>query len=183
MLGYRLCEQGLAADPNNVRALGILVPESSFFRSCSASAPKPNADLKRAGANWRRKGSPSIQTAPSLHQDKGFILSAARSVSDESIAEFERTLALNPSIVSAVAGLGSDYLYLGQFEKSFEFFERGDSAQSARSRSDFLAQHKSAALFWIEAIRSGDRVGPVGRSRSMRIIFRLACTAYFGRLL
>ena len=59
-----------------------------------------------------------------LHQDKGFILYAQGGRLDESIAEFERTLALDPSIVSAVAGLGSDYLYLGQFEKSLEFFDK-----------------------------------------------------------
>jgi tetratricopeptide (TPR) repeat protein len=43
---------------------------------------------------------------------------------DESAAENERALALNPANVDAYAGLGWDYFYRGQFEKSLEFFDK-----------------------------------------------------------
>ena len=65
--GYRLCEQALSIDPNNVRALTWLSP-SSIIRSASAAAPTPMA-TSSGGKNWCRKRSPSTQTTPgSLHK-------------------------------------------------------------------------------------------------------------------
>ena len=52
---------------------------------------------------------------------------------DEAIAENERALALDPSLVNADSGLGLDYMHLGQFEKSLEYLRQGDSAEPARS--------------------------------------------------
>ena len=43
---------------------------------------------------------------------------------DESIAESERALALNPSNVFAYMGLGWACFYTGQFEKSLEYFDK-----------------------------------------------------------
>ena len=43
---------------------------------------------------------------------------------DEAVAEDERTLALDPSLVDAYEGLGLGLLFLGQYEKSLELFDK-----------------------------------------------------------
>jgi adenylate cyclase len=43
---------------------------------------------------------------------------------DESIAEYERALSLDPAMVIAFVGLGWDYLFLGQFEKYLEYLDK-----------------------------------------------------------
>ena len=43
---------------------------------------------------------------------------------DESIEEYERALALDPAMAIAIVGLGWDSLYLGQFEKGLEFYDK-----------------------------------------------------------
>jgi tetratricopeptide (TPR) repeat protein len=43
---------------------------------------------------------------------------------DESIEELERALALDPALLSTVGAMGWDSLYLGQFEKSLEYFDK-----------------------------------------------------------
>jgi Flp pilus assembly protein TadD len=53
------------------------------------------------------------------HSLKGGIL-RTQGRRDEAIAEHERALALDPALVLAESGLGLDYMYLGQFEKSLE---------------------------------------------------------------
>jgi adenylate cyclase len=81
-----------------------------------------NVDLERAD-ELASKGLALDPNNPGLHEDKGFILLAQGHIG-ESIAEFERELALDPSKVPALGGLASDYLYLGQFEKSLEFYDK-----------------------------------------------------------
>ena len=43
---------------------------------------------------------------------------------EEAVAEHERALALDPSNVDAAASLGLDHLFLGQFDKSLEYFDK-----------------------------------------------------------
>jgi adenylate cyclase len=43
---------------------------------------------------------------------------------DEAIAENERALALDPAMVDGYSNLGSDYQFLGQFEKSLEYLDK-----------------------------------------------------------
>jgi TolB-like protein/Tfp pilus assembly protein PilF len=120
--GYRLCEQALDADPNSDRALGVLSTKYYLPVGYGISTD-PKADLKRADDLASR----AIALNPNLdghHIAKALILlNQARY--EESIAEGERALVLNPANVDAVGGvLGWDYLYLGQFEKSLEFFDK-----------------------------------------------------------
>jgi tetratricopeptide (TPR) repeat protein len=43
---------------------------------------------------------------------------------DEAIAEHERAIALKPADADVVVGLAFDYLLIGQFEKSLDFFDK-----------------------------------------------------------
>ena len=54
---------------------------------------------------------------------KGNILQA-EGRTEEAVAEHERALAIDPSQADAVANLGVDYLYLGQPDKSVEYFDK-----------------------------------------------------------
>jgi adenylate cyclase len=119
--GSRLCEQALAADPNNARALTWL--SVKFYYSGSSNlGVDPKGDLERADELISKALAldPNYARAHSLQAG---ILSA-KGRQDESIAEYERALALNPALVIAFVGLGWDYLYLGQFEKSLEYFDK-----------------------------------------------------------
>ena len=58
------------------------------------------------------------------HSLNGGILSFQKGRLDQSIAEFERALGLDPSNVNAVGALGWDDTYLGQFEKSLESLDK-----------------------------------------------------------
>ena len=57
------------------------------------------------------------------HDLKGDIL-RFQGRTEEAVAEHERALALDPSNVDAAANLGFDYLFLGQFDKSLEYFDK-----------------------------------------------------------
>ena len=57
-----------------------------------------------------------------LHVDRANLLYIQGRL-DEAVAEAERALALDSTMVKADANLGLDYLNLGQFEKSLEFFD------------------------------------------------------------
>jgi TolB-like protein/class 3 adenylate cyclase len=117
----RLCEQALSIDPNNIRALTWLSAKFLYSARFGHSAD-PYGDLKRADDLESRALAldPNYARAHSL---KGGILRAQGRL-DEAIAEHERALALDPALVNADAGLGVDYMYLGQFEKSLEFEDK-----------------------------------------------------------
>jgi TolB-like protein/Flp pilus assembly protein TadD len=118
---YALCEQALAIDPNNAHALNMLGLKF-FFLAILGGSGDQKGDLERADEfvskalaldpNW---------TAP--HTVKGSILRfQARNL--EAVAEHERALALDPSNVVAGADVGFDYLMLGRFDKSLEYFDK-----------------------------------------------------------
>jgi adenylate cyclase len=119
--GSRICEQALAADPNNVRALTWLAV-NSYNSVNEGSSVDPKGDLKRADelAGKALALDPNYARA---HSIKGGILRSQGRL-DESIAEYERALALDPAMVIAVVGWGWDSLNLGQFEKGLEFFDK-----------------------------------------------------------
>jgi TolB-like protein len=119
---YRLCEQALAADPNNVRALEALAVKFWLPVAVGLSAD-PEADLKR-GDELVSKSLALELNYPASHIGKSNVL-LLQGRYDEAITENETALALNPAAVDALGDLGWDYLYLGQFEKSLEFFDRG----------------------------------------------------------
>jgi adenylate cyclase len=118
---YALCEQALAIDPNNVRALTQL--GWKFFQLAqSGVSGDPKGDLERADE--------LVSKALALDADwiwphvlKGNIL-GFQMRHQEAVAEHERALAIEPSNVEAAASLGFDYMRFGEFEKSFEYFDK-----------------------------------------------------------
>jgi adenylate cyclase len=118
---YALCEQALAIDPNNVHALGVLAVKFNQAFNMGTSTD-PEADLKRAD-ELVSQALTLDPTAAGAHAAKASVLfNQARF--EEAIAEKERTLALNPADAGTMQGMGWDYLYLGQYEKSLELLTR-----------------------------------------------------------
>jgi adenylate cyclase len=118
---YALCEQALALDPNNGRAL-MALGVKFLVPALLGLASDPKGDLERADeleskalaldTNW---------TWP--HDTKGDTLRALGRA-EEAVAEHERALALDPTNADAAAQLGNDYRVLGRFDKSVEYLDR-----------------------------------------------------------
>ncbi len=118
---FALCEQALAIDPNNVRALMALGVKFLMPASIGLS-DDPKVDLERAD----ELASKALALDPDwtwTHVVKGHIL-RFQGRSEQAVAEFERALALDPSNMTAAAGLGFDYGDLGQFDKSVEYLDK-----------------------------------------------------------
>jgi TolB-like protein len=133
--GYRLCEQALAADPNNVLALGTLSVKFWLSAALGLSADR-KADLDRAD----ELVSKALALDPNFaygHHFKAHILQLQARPA-EAVAENERALAVDPSLADGYESLGTDYHYLGQFQKSLEFYDKAIR----------LSPHDSALFFW-----------------------------------
>jgi adenylate cyclase len=145
--GYRLCERALDADPNNVLALVILSVKFylpvMLFRSAD-----PQADLKRADELASRALALSANS-PSAHFVKGQVLLAERRV-DDAIAEYERSLALDPNNANAVAALGITYSALGQYEKAIGFTDKAIRLSPHDPDLSFWCWTKSGAYFALQ---------------------------------
>jgi adenylate cyclase len=118
---FALCEQALAIDPNNIRALMALPVKFSVSVGLGVSGD-PKGDLERAD----ELASKALALDPDwtwTHQNKGGVL-RAEGRGEEAIAEHERALALDPSNMEAVGDLGFDYASLGEFEKSLEYLDK-----------------------------------------------------------
>jgi TolB-like protein/class 3 adenylate cyclase len=118
---FALCEQALAIDPNNVRALFTLGIKFLALVTHGVSR-NPKGDLERADEFLTR----ALALDPDWsfnHLVKGYIL-LYQGRAKEAVAEEERALALAPSNVDAVGALGSDYVPLGEFDKSIEYFDK-----------------------------------------------------------
>jgi adenylate cyclase len=112
---YALCEQALAIDPNNVRALTVL-GEKFLYAALIGLSDDPKGDLRRAD----ELVSKALALDPDevwAHAQKGWVL-AAQGRNDEAVAEFERALALDPSFADADVGLGWVHLRLGATKAS-----------------------------------------------------------------
>jgi tetratricopeptide (TPR) repeat protein len=132
---YLLCEQALAIDPNNVLALTFLGIKFHMQASLGVSGD-PKGDLKQAD----ELESKALALDPDYgvaHHMKGNILQA-EGRAEEAVAEHERALAIDPSLADAVANLGVDYLFLGQSEKSIEYFDKAIR----------MSAHDPALLYW-----------------------------------
>jgi tetratricopeptide (TPR) repeat protein len=95
----------------------------TFYSVTTRGSADRKADLERADELISKALAldPNYARAHSL---KGGILSFQKERLDESIAEYERALSLDPAMVIAFVGLGWDHLYLGQFEKGLEYLTR-----------------------------------------------------------
>ena len=126
--GYRLCEQALNADPNNVYALITLAVKFYLPVMLNRSAD-PQADLKRADELASRALAVDANFS-AAHFVKGQVLKAkpgpqgAERRLDDAIVEYERALALDPNSANAVAALGDAYFALRQPEKAIEFTDK-----------------------------------------------------------
>ena len=118
---YALCEQALAIDPNNVRALTAL-GNKFLSPALLGLSSDPKGDLDRAD-ELVSKALALDPDYPWAQGQKGWIL-LAQGRNDEAVAEFERALALDPSFADADVGLGWVHLRLGEFDKSVEFFDK-----------------------------------------------------------
>ena len=120
-VGYRLCEQALLADPNNVRALSQLAVKYYISVAYGQSAD-PKADFKRA-EDLLSKALTLDPNYAFAHMAKSFLLfNEARY--DESIVEAETALSLDPADVWAFYNVGLNAMRLGQFEKALEYLNR-----------------------------------------------------------
>jgi tetratricopeptide (TPR) repeat protein len=118
---YSLCEQALAIDPNNVRALLNLGAKFQTLAQAGVSS-NPKGDLARAD----ELVSKAIALDPDWtwpHSIKGNILRFGGR-NEEAVVEDERALALDPSNVMAASQLGFDYVSLGEFDKGLEYFDK-----------------------------------------------------------
>jgi adenylate cyclase len=118
---YALCDQALAIDPNNVRALRMLGAKF-FFLAALGGSGDPKADLGRAD-ELESKALALDPDSTGSHRVRGSIL-RFQARYPEAVSEHERALALDPSEVGAAADLGFDYLMNGLFDKSLEYFDK-----------------------------------------------------------
>jgi TolB-like protein/class 3 adenylate cyclase len=142
--GYRQCEQALTADPNNTRALAWLSLKFFFTVVWELSAD-PKADLQRADELSSR----AVALDPNYdwaHFVRALALNGQRRL-DESIAECERALALNPANAPAVGQMGLDYNLLGQYEKSLEFLDKAVRLSPQDPAVAFWYQIKGGSYF------------------------------------
>jgi tetratricopeptide (TPR) repeat protein len=118
---YALCDQALAIDPSNVRAVELLGARF-FFLAALGGSGDPKGDLGRADElESKALALDPDWTGP--HRIRGTIL-RFQGRYPEAVAEHERALALDPSDVGAAADLGFDYMMNGLFDKSLEYFDK-----------------------------------------------------------
>ncbi len=144
---YPLCEQALAIDPNNVRALQMLGVKFWLPAALGLSGD-PKRDLERAD----ELESKALALDPDWtwpHDLKGGIL-RAQGRTQEAVAEHERALVLDPSNVDAAGQLGIDYRNLGQFDKSLEYVDRAIRTSPSDPALVYWYENKAWANFGLK---------------------------------
>jgi adenylate cyclase len=177
---YALCEQALAIDPNNVRAmqaLGVKFLMSALFSVSS----DPKGDLARAD----ELESKALALDPDWtwpHDVKGIIL-RSQGRTEEAKAEHERALALDPGNVDAAGQLGMDYRFLGQFDKSAEYLDRAILASPSDPALNYWYDSKAWANFGlknydqaIESARRAIAINPNNPFAHLALVAALALT-------
>ena len=132
---YRLCEQALAIDPNNVLAL-VVSGFRPFMQASLGVSGDPKGDMKRADELTSRALAIDPDDAVAHHMKGNILQSEGRT--EEAVAEHERALAIDPSLADTVANLGVDYLYLGEFDKSFDYADKAIR----------MSTHDPSLLYW-----------------------------------
>ena len=141
---FRLCEQALEIDPENVRALSLLTfkfTQRFFF----LAVPDPQADLRRADelASLAVKIDPGYHLA---HTAKGEALMAAGRYR-EAIDSYERALMLAPSSIQQ--GLPLAYTYIAEPEQAIAY------ADKAMRISPYVPEHLKLGFYFAKAIAFG----------------------------
>ena len=154
-----LCEQALAIDPNNVRALTIL-GWKLFMPAVLGVSGDPKGDFERADAFASKALALDPDFASALGE-KGWILQN-QGRTEESVSEFERALSLDPSYVDADSGLGVDYIALGRFDKSIEVLDKAIQASPSDPSLTYYYGNKAVRQFRAKELRAGDRTGSPG---------------------
>ena len=141
---YALCEQALAIDPNNVRAL-LGLGEKFHRRAQTGVSGDPKGDFQRADE--------FVSKALALDPDwtwphllKGEIR-RFQARFPEAIAEHERALALDPSNAIAAASLAFDHLGFGEFDKSLDYFDKAILDEPVRSVARQLVRRQGVGQF------------------------------------
>jgi adenylate cyclase len=118
---FQLCEQALAIDPNNVRALSILADKFAT-RVTGLQSTDREADTRRAEdlASRALARDPSSYHA---HHAMARVL-VAQKRGDEALIEAECGLRLNPSFMPPYLDLCQAYVMLGLPEKTIEYAHR-----------------------------------------------------------
>jgi adenylate cyclase len=154
---FRLCEQALEIDPENVRALSHL---SSKFtqRFFHLASPDPQADFRRADelASLAVKIDPGYHMA---HTAKGDALLAAGRYRD-AIDSYGRALMLAPNTI--LLGLPQAYNFVGEPEQAIAYADKamrlsphipgrvGPIFYLAKAITFGILQEHEQALVWIE---------------------------------
>ena len=177
---YALCEQALAIDPNNVRALQMLGVKFWVPVAIGVSAD-PKGDMERAD----KLESKALVLDPDWtwpHDLKGSIL-RTQGRTEEAVAQHERALALDPSNVDAAAQLGNDYRFLGRFDKSLEYLDRAILASPSDPSLNYWYDSKAWANFGlkrydeaIEAARRAIAINPNNPFANVALVAALALT-------
>ena len=144
---YALCDQALAIDPNNVRALMVLGGKFCMPAALGVSGD-PKGDLERAD-ELESKALALDPDDAAAHSWKGNIL-RTQGHPEEAVAEHERALALDPSNVDAAGELGFDYMRLGEFDKSAEYFDKALRASPHDRGLPFWYAGKAASNFGLK---------------------------------
>ena len=177
---YALCEQALAIDPNNVRALQMLGVKFWVPVAIGVSAD-PKGDMERAD----KLESKALVLDPDWtwpHDMKGSIL-RTQGRTEEAVAQHERALALDPSNVDAAAQLGNDYRFLGRFDKSLEYLDRAILTSPSDPSLNYWYDSKAWANFGlkrydeaIEAARRAIAINPNNPFANVALVAALALT-------
>jgi adenylate cyclase len=144
---FALCEQALAIDPNNVRALQLL--GLKFYVPVEAGvSDDPKGDLERAD-QLETKALALDPDNTWAHLNMGNVRRVQGRIK-ESVAEEERALALSPSNVDAVALLGLDHERFGEFGKSLEYFDKAIQANPYSPTLVYWYGNKAVAYFGLK---------------------------------
>jgi adenylate cyclase len=108
----------------------------------------PQADLRRADELALRAIAVDTNN-PLGHVAKGNVLRVERRF-DDAIAEFERALALDPSLAEVYGSLGHTYSDIGQYEKAIEFLDRAIRLSPQNQDLAFWYSGKGRAYFGLE---------------------------------
>jgi adenylate cyclase len=174
--GYRLCEQALEIDPENVRALAVLSFKFTHRVAFLAKPDDAKADLRRADelASLAIKIDPDYSLA---HSAKGDVLLLAGRY-QEAIDSYRRALMLVPSNIQP--GLALAYSFVGEPEQAIAYADKAmrlsphDPASTwptlylTKALAFGMLQDYEQALVWIERAEAAAPEIPVmGLTRSV----------------